>query len=236
MCCRQNSISSGLGRPAPPGLSVTNALGARPTSRPGSRRPRTPAPPDARRRACSTSIVEMFSPPEMMMSFFAVAQLDVAVRVPAPPRSPEWNQPPRNASAVASGLLVVALHHVVAAHDDLAERLAVARARRCIVLVHHAHQVGDRRSPGPGGPPGGPAPRRAARPTPAATRRRCAGRTSRSARRRGRAEAEASHLAEQRRRGRRAGDRARSPGASSGCAVGIVDERRSARWARRCSG
>ena len=44
----------------------------------------------------STSIVEMFSPPLMMMSF-AIPQLDVAVWVHHPEVA-GWNQPPRNAS------------------------------------------------------------------------------------------------------------------------------------------
>ncbi|SLI60183.1 Uncharacterised protein [Mycobacteroides abscessus subsp. abscessus] len=45
----------------------------------------------------------MFSPPEMIMSFLrSTTQTKPSSSVRT--RSPEWNQPPSNASAVASGL------------------------------------------------------------------------------------------------------------------------------------
>ena len=55
-----------------------------------------------RATACSTSMVEMFSPPEMMMSFLrSRSSMEPSGCMTA--MSPEWNHPPRNASAVASG-------------------------------------------------------------------------------------------------------------------------------------
>ena len=53
-------------------------------------------------RVFSTSAQYTFSPPVMIMSFFR----STTNRKPsssARTRSPEWNQPPRNASAVAAG-------------------------------------------------------------------------------------------------------------------------------------
>src|SRR5215203_135185 len=61
------------------------------------------------------------------------------------PRSPEWNHPPLNASRVASLVAVVAHHHVVAAHDDLAERLAVG-GNVLQVLADHAQTLRDDRA------------------------------------------------------------------------------------------
>ena len=54
--------------------------------------------------ACSTSMVEMFSPPEMTMSL-ARSRIWTYPSSCITARSPVWNQPPRNASAVASGAL-----------------------------------------------------------------------------------------------------------------------------------
>jgi hypothetical protein len=46
------------------------------------------------------------------------------------PMSPVWNHPLRNASAVASGRFIVALHHICSAYDNLA-----ARAPRNLFIV-----------------------------------------------------------------------------------------------------
>ena len=76
------------------------------------------------------------------------------------------------------GLLVVALHHVVAAHHDLAQRLAVLRDVVHLV-VDHAHEIGDDVALALAGQQAGPLLVGRARPTPGATRTRCAGRRSR---------------------------------------------------------
>src|SRR5262249_13954919 len=71
-----------------------------------------------------------------------VAQLDVAVRVPHPDVA---RVEPAAAEGLGGGvgLLEVALGHVVADHDYLAQRLAVAR-HVAHLAVHHAHQVEER--------------------------------------------------------------------------------------------
>src|SRR6516165_6686151 len=53
------------------------------------------------------------------------------------PRSPEWNQPPANASSVGIWVLQVSLHDDVPAHEDLAHRGAVRRHRS------EARRIGD---------------------------------------------------------------------------------------------
>src|SRR5437867_3242779 len=69
MCWRQNSmISPSLDRI--PGLSVTKALGRSTHLSSGTATTAHSITAGWRATACSTSIVEMFSPPEMMMSFF----------------------------------------------------------------------------------------------------------------------------------------------------------------------
>ena len=58
-------------------------------------------------------------------------------------RSPEWNQPPRNACVGRLVVGEVAAHQVVAAHHDLAHRLGVA-GHVVVVGVDHPHEVGGR--------------------------------------------------------------------------------------------
>ena len=57
----------------------------------------------------------------------AVLDLHVAVGC-LTARSPVWNQPPRERRVGRLRVLQIAVHHGVAAHHDLADRLAVARA------------------------------------------------------------------------------------------------------------
>ena len=52
-----------------PGLSVTNALGRSPHFSSGTATTAHSMTAGCLATACSTSMVEMFSPPEMMMSF-----------------------------------------------------------------------------------------------------------------------------------------------------------------------
>ena len=89
---------------------------------------------------CSTSMVEMFSPPEMMMSFIR-SRSSMAPFGCQTATSPEWNQPP--AEGVGGGLRVAEVpgHHDVAPHHHLARRLAVPR-HVVHLLVHHPDEVG----------------------------------------------------------------------------------------------
>jgi hypothetical protein len=68
MCCLQKSmISRSLARC--PGLRVTKALGRSPHFSSGMATTAHSITAGCRATHCSTSMVEMFSPPEMMMSF-----------------------------------------------------------------------------------------------------------------------------------------------------------------------
>ena len=89
---------------------------------------------------CSTSMLEMFSPPEMMMSLLR-SRSSMLPSGCQTARSPEWNQPPRNAFSVAASVCEVAAHHVVAAHDHLAHRLGVP-GDVVHVLVDDPDQIG----------------------------------------------------------------------------------------------
>jgi hypothetical protein len=80
----------------------------------------------------STSIVEMFSPPETILP--AVVQFDVAVRVQHP-EVPGVEPAVAERGARCLLVAVVAERHVVAAHHDLAQRLPVPR--------HVGHRVVD---------------------------------------------------------------------------------------------
>ena len=119
------------------------------------------------------------------------------------------------------GLLEVALHHVVAAHHDLAQRLAV-RGHVVHVAVHHAHQVGDDVALALAGGQAGLllGGQRVPLRVPLAHGVRAVG-LGEAVDVDG-AEAELLELAEERGRGRRAGHRRRSPGASSVCALGSL--------------
>ena len=55
-----------------------------------------------RATVCSTSMVEMFSPPEMITSFLR-SRTSTYPSGCQTATSPEWNQPPRKAAAVAAG-------------------------------------------------------------------------------------------------------------------------------------
>jgi len=87
--------------PSSPAYSSMKAQGVRPISRRASE---TAAA--GRRGVCrgtfSTSIEEIFSPPEMMMSLERSIELDIAVGVHDADR-PNENQPPWKASAEALG-------------------------------------------------------------------------------------------------------------------------------------
>ena len=118
--------------------------------RPRHRRARRPRPPrrhrGARPGACSTSMLEMFSPPEMIMSFSAVADLDVAVGMHHPEvarAKPAAGEGGRGRRLVA----VVADRDVVSAHDDLAHRLAVGGHVGELVVDHSQRLAHDRRDP-----------------------------------------------------------------------------------------
>ena len=124
--------------------------GARPSARAGPRRRRTPAPRGGRTMVCSTSIDEMFSPPEMMMSL-PRSRSSMLPSGCHTARSPEWNQPPRNAVAGGLGVVEVARHDVVAAHDHLAHRLAVAGDVASCRSSTTRTRSADRVAPGPDG-------------------------------------------------------------------------------------
>jgi hypothetical protein len=66
---RQKAMMSAAETGSASGFSVTKAQGSRPSARRAWRRPPLPCTCGWRYSTSSTSIVEMFSPPEMMMSF-----------------------------------------------------------------------------------------------------------------------------------------------------------------------
>ena len=164
-----------------PVCRVTNAFGRSPQCSSGTATTAHSRTAGWRATACSTSMVEMFSPPEMMMSFLrsrsSMAPSGMHHRQIAGVEPAAEERPCRRLR-----LPVVAGHDVLAAHDDFAHRLAVCRHLPQI-LVHHAHGIGDdERHPLPrlqARPLGW----RQMRPTRAAPRRWCSVRTSRSARR-----------------------------------------------------
>src|SRR4026209_2346373 len=71
--------------------------------------------------ACSTSMLEMFSPPEMMMSL-PRSRSSMLPSGCHTARSPEWNPPAGDRFAGGGFVVEVAAHDVVPAHDDLAHR------------------------------------------------------------------------------------------------------------------
>ena len=79
-----------------------NALGVSPQRSSGTAITETSSTPGCSMMTFSTSWLEMFSPPEMMTSF-ARSFSSIWPSGCQTPRSPEWNQPPENAFAVASG-------------------------------------------------------------------------------------------------------------------------------------
>ena len=141
MRVRQCSINSS-GVASAPSRSVTNAFGRSPQRSCGIATTAHSSTAGCAASACSTSIVEMFSPPEMITSLARSRSSIVPVGVPH--REVAGVEP-----AAAEGvrrrlrIVVVAEHHVVAAHHDLAHRLAVAR-HVGVVLVDDAHEVGGR--------------------------------------------------------------------------------------------
>ena len=72
----------------------------------------------------------------------AVPQLDIAVRVHAPPGRRSGTSRPGTPPPCPRAS-IVARHHVVAAHDDLAHRLAVG-GHVLHLLIHDARLLGDR--------------------------------------------------------------------------------------------
>ena len=127
MCCLQNSMISCLGRRLLPGFSVTKALGRSPHFSSGMATTAHSITAGCRATHCSTSMVG---------DVLAARDDDVLLRGRAARCSRRGARPRCRRSGTsrrgrpppcASGLLEVALHHVVADHDDLAQRLAVAR-------------------------------------------------------------------------------------------------------------
>ena len=100
---RQWATSSSAVRVAP-GLRVTKALGTSPHFSSGTAMTAHSITAGWETTACSTSMVEMFSPPLMMMSFMR-SRSSMEPSGWLTPRSPEWNQPPLKALAVASASL-----------------------------------------------------------------------------------------------------------------------------------
>src|ERR1035437_114961 len=75
-------------------------------------------------RMSSTSMEEMFSPPEMITSFErSLMRTYPSGSITA--RSPVWNQPPGESLLRGGGVLQVALHRDVAAEHDLADSLPI---------------------------------------------------------------------------------------------------------------
>src|SRR4029079_4331696 len=98
---RQCSISSAAVASAP-GASTTTATGTSPHRSSGRPITATSTTAGCSYSTRSTSELAMFSPPDTIMSF----SRSTMYTYPSPsliPMSPVWNQPPRNAAAVASG-------------------------------------------------------------------------------------------------------------------------------------
>ena len=89
---------------------------------------------------CSTSIVEMFSPPEMITSLARSLQLHVAVGVHHAEVAGE-EPAVRRSGRRGAGVAVVAAHHVVAADRNLADRRRVG-GHVVALVVHDPQRAG----------------------------------------------------------------------------------------------
>ena len=104
-----------------PGFISTKAHGVSPHLSSGRATTAASWTPGCSNSASSTSIEEMFSPPEMMMSFERSRELDVAVGVLHAEIA--GMEPTAGEGLVGRGLVLeIALHHHVAAKHHLAHR------------------------------------------------------------------------------------------------------------------